>query len=173
MPRAIGANCRLLMIPEATYGTAPAGDWLRMPFLSCDLGAEQPLLDADVIGLGSSRDPAAPFLDTVTVQGQAVVPVDLVNIGHWLCLLLGPPTTTGSSPNFIHSFGSGAAALPSNSIEIGYPDVPNYDLCTGVRADTLEIDFSPTGPATATFGLMGQGSTRGASSSGGTPTSAA
>jgi len=62
MPRAIGANCRLLMIPEATYGTAPAGDWLRMPFLSCDLGAEQPLLDADVIGVGSSRDPAAPFL---------------------------------------------------------------------------------------------------------------
>ena len=173
MPRAIGANCRLLMIPEATYGSAPAGDWQRMPFLSCDLGAEQPLLDADVIGVGSSRDPAAPFLDTVTVQGQAVVPVDLVNIGHWLRLLLGPPTTTGTSPNFIHSFGSGAAALPSNSIEIGYPDVPNYDLCTGVRADTLEIDFSPTGPATATFGLMGQGSTRGAASSGGTPTSAA
>ena len=107
------------------------------------------------------------------MQGQAVVPVDLNNIGHWLRLLLGPPTTTGTSPNFIHSFGSGAAALPSNSIEIGYPDVPNYDLCTGVRADTLEIDFSPTGPATATFGLMGQGSTRGTSSSGGTPTSAA
>ncbi|MBX6370202.1 MAG: hypothetical protein IRZ04_19690 [Rhodospirillales bacterium] len=173
MPRAIGANCRLLMIPEATYGTAPAGDWRRLPFLSCDLGAEQPLLDADVIGVGSSRDPAAPFLDTVTVQGQAVVPVDLVNIGHWLRLLLGPPTTTGTDPNFVHSFGSGAAALPSNSVEIGYPDVPNYDLCTGVRADTLEIDFSPTGPATATIGLMGQGSARGAASSGGTPTSAA
>jgi hypothetical protein len=172
MPRAIGANCRLLMIPEATYGTAPAGDWLRMPFLSCDLGAEQPLLDADVIGVGSSRDPAAPFLDTVTVQGLAVGPVDLVNIRLWLRLLLGAPSTTGTSPNFIHSFASGAAALPSNSIEIGYPDVPSYDLCTGVRADTLEIDFSPTGPATATFGLMGQGSTRGASSSGGTPTSA-
>jgi hypothetical protein len=173
MPRAIGANCRLLMIPEATYGTAPAGDWRRLPFLSCDLGAEQPLLDADVIGVGSSRDPAAPFLDTVTVQGQAVVPVDLVNIGHWLRLLLGAPTTTGTSPDFVHSFGSGAAALPSNSLEIGYPDVPNYDLCTGVRADTLELDFAPTGPATATIGLMGQGSTRGAASAGGTPTSAA
>ena len=172
MPRAIGANCRLLTSPEATYGTAPAGDWRRLPFLSCDLGAEQPLLDADVIGVGSSRDPAAPFLDTVTVQGQAVVPLDLVNIGHWLRLLLGPPTTTGTSPNFIHSFGSGAAALPSNSVEIGYPDVPNYDLCTGVRADTLEIDFAPTGPATATFGLMGQGSVRSGASSGGTPVSA-
>jgi hypothetical protein len=173
MPRAIGANCRLLTIPETTYGTAPGSNWRRMPFLSCDLGAEQPLLDADVIGVGSNRDPAAPFLDIVTVQGQAVVPVDLVNIGHWLRLLLGPPTTTGTNPNFIHTYGSGAAALPSNSIEIGYPDVPSYDVCTGVRADTLEIDFSPSGPATASFGLMGQGSVRSGTSSGGTPTTAA
>jgi hypothetical protein len=172
MPRAIGANCRLLTFPEATYGTAPGGNWRRMPFLSCDLGAEQPLLDADVIGVGSNRDPAAPFLDTVTVQGQAVVPVDLVNIGHWLRLLLGPPTTTGTSPNFIHTFASGVGALPSNSVEIGYPDVPSYDVCTGVRADTLEIDFSPTGVATASFGLMGQGSVRSGTSSGGTPTAA-
>jgi hypothetical protein len=42
-----------------------------------------------------------------------------------------------------------------------------------VRADALEIDFSPTGTATATVELMGQGSTRSASSAGGTPTSAA
>ncbi len=47
MPRAIGANCRLLMLPETIYGTAPGSNWRRMPFLSCDLGAEQPLLDAD------------------------------------------------------------------------------------------------------------------------------
>lgn len=172
MARAIGANCALLMIPEAAYGSAPAGDWRRLPFLSCDLGAEQPLLDADVIGLGGNRDAAAPFLDTVTVSGSAVVPVDLNNIGHWLRLLLGVPVTTGTT-NFTHSFGSGAAALPSNAVEIGYPDVPSYDLITGVRADTLEIDFSPTGPATASFGLIGQGSVRTGATAGGTPTTAA
>jgi hypothetical protein len=41
-----------------------------------------------------------------------------------------------------------------------------------VRADALEIDFSPTGPATATIKLITQGSTRSGSSSGGTPVSA-
>lgn len=78
-----------------------------------------------------NRDPAAPFLDTVTVQGDIVVPVNLVNFGHWLRLLLGAPTTTGTAPNLTHSFGSGAAALPSQSIEIGYPDAPTYDLRAG------------------------------------------
>jgi len=173
MPRAIGANSRLLMIPEVTYGTAPGGNWRRVPFLSSSLGAEQPLLDADVIGLGGNRDPAAPFLDTVTVAGDVVVPVDLVNIGHWLRLLLGAPTTTGTNPNFIHAFGSGAATLPSQAIETGYPDVPSYDVCTGVRADTLEIDFSPTGPATATIKLVAQGSVRSGATSGGSPITAA
>jgi hypothetical protein len=172
MPRAIGANCRIHMFPETVYGQPPTGNWRRMPFLSVDLGAEQPLLDNAVIGLGN-RDPGAPFQDTVTVAGQAVVPIDLIHIGHWLRLLLGPPTTTGTSPNFVHTFGSGAATLPSNSIEIAYPDVPSFDVCAGVRANTLEIDFSPTGAATATIGLMGQGSTRAATSSAGTPTSAA
>ncbi|MGK7865209.1 phage tail tube protein [Falsiroseomonas sp. E2-1-a4] len=173
MPRAIGANSRLLMIPEVTYGTAPGGNWRRVPFLSTSLGAEQPLLDADVIGLGGNRDPAAPFLDTVTVAGDVVVPIDLVNTGHWLRLMLGAPTTTGTSPNFIHTFGSGAAGLPSQAIETGYPDVPSFDVCTGVRADTLEIDFSPTGPATATIKLVAQGSVRSGATSGGSPVTAA
>jgi len=103
---------------------------------------------------------------------QAVVPVDLINIGHWLRLLLGAPTTTGTT-NFIHTFASGAASLPSNAMEIGYPDVPSFDVCTGERADTMEMDFTPTGAATATFGLLGQGSARTGATSGGAPTSAA
>ena len=54
MPRAIGANARLLMIPEASYGTAPGGNWRRMPFLSCNLGAEQPLLDAMLVAIATA-----------------------------------------------------------------------------------------------------------------------
>ena len=173
MPRAIGANGRIHTIKEASYGTAPGGNWLRMPFLSIDLGAEQPLIQSDVLSAGNSRDPAAPFQDVITVQGNAVVPIDLINIGHWLRLLFGAPTTTGTNPNFIHTFASGAASLPSNSIEIGHPDVPSFEVCTGVRGGSLDIDFSPTGPAQATIGLMGQGSARAATSAAGTPTSAA
>jgi hypothetical protein len=170
MPRAIGANSKLHLATETTYGTSPGGNWRLMPFVSCDLGAEQPFIDADVIGLAPNRDVAPPFRDIVTVQGQAVVPVDLAFIGDWLRLLLGPPTTTGTPPDFQHVFVSGVSPLPSASIELAYPDVPSFDVIAGVHADTWEIDFSPSGAATATFGLIGQGSTRSATSSAGTPT---
>jgi hypothetical protein len=170
MPRAIGANSKIYMVVETTYGTPPGGNWRLMPILLFDLGAEQPFIDADVIGLATNRDVAPPFRDIVTVQGQAEVPVDLEFFGDWLRLLLGPPTTTGTSPNFIHTFVSGAASLPSNSIEQAMPDVPNYAVSSGVRADTWQIDFSPSGAATATFRLIAQSSTRSATSSAGTPT---
>jgi len=172
MARAIGANTKLLMLKESTYGTAPSGNFKQLPFVTCDLGAEQPLVEADVIGLGANRDAAAPFQDVVTVSGTAVVPVDLNSFGHWLRLLLGAPTSTGTT-NYTHTFKSGAASLPSNAIELGYPDVPSYDLITGVRADTLEIDFSPSGAATASIGLVAQGSARTGATSGGTPTTLA
>lgn len=170
MPRAVGANSKLHMAVETEYGTPPSGNWRLMPFVSCDLGAEQPFIDADVIGLAPNRDVAPPFRDIVTVQGQAVVPVDLEFFGDWLRLLLGPPTTSGTSPDYEHLFVSGASPLPSNSIELAYPDVPNFDVIAGVRADTCEIDFSPSGAATATVGLIGQGSARSVSTSAGTPT---
>jgi hypothetical protein len=170
MARAIGANSKIHMAVEATYGTPPGGNWRLMPIVNFDLGAEQPFIDADVIGLATNRDVAPPFRDIVTVQGRAEVPVDLEYIGDWLRLLLGPPTTTGTAPDFQHVFVSGAASLPSNSIEQAMPDVPNYAVSSGVRADTFQIDFSPSGAATATLTLVAQGSTRLNTSSAGTPT---
>ncbi len=56
MPRAI-ARTAAAHAARNRLRTAPGSNWRRMPFLSCDLGAEQPLLDADVIGVGSNRDP--------------------------------------------------------------------------------------------------------------------
>jgi hypothetical protein len=173
MPRAIGANSLIHMIPEVTYGTAPGGNWYRMPFMTTDLGEEQPLIPADVIGVGNNRDPGAPFLDTVSVNGQIMVPIDTANFGWWLRLLFGAPTTTGESPDYTHRFDSGAASLTSNSIEVAYPDVPRYFVYTGVRANTLELDFSPTGPATASIGMIGQGSSNTTTSAAGTPTQGA
>lgn len=173
MPRAIGANCRVRMFPETGgYGVVPGGNWRNMPFTRGELGAARGFIDADVIGVATNRDAAAPFDDLTNVTGSLTVPVDLVNVGHWLRLFFGAPTTTGSTPNFIHTFASGAATIPSNSIELGYPDVPSFERVFGVRGDTLDIDFSPSGAATMTCGLIGQGSIFATTTGAGTPTTA-
>ncbi len=75
MARAQGARALMALAFETTYGTPPASGFTRMPFASTSLGAEQPLLNSELLGYG--RDPLAPIKDAVTTDGDVVVPLDV------------------------------------------------------------------------------------------------
>lgn len=157
MARAYGWNARLLLGFETAYGQPPvSGDYNVVPFISSSLDSEQGLIESSVLGLG--RDPTAPFQDVINVDGDIVVPVDLRNIGYWLKALFGTPATNGSGP-YAHDFVSGEVNLPSLSLEVGLPDVPDYPLFTGVRANSCAFNFQRSGEAQVTIGLIGQGET--------------
>ena len=79
MARAQGARSQIAAAFETVYGTAPAGGFTRMPFASTSLGAEQPLLNSELLGYG--RDPLAPIKDAVTADGDVVVPLDAEAFG--------------------------------------------------------------------------------------------
>lgn len=94
MARALGSRAQLALAYESTYGTAPGSGYNIMPFAKVELGAEQPLVESELLGLG--RDPQAPVRDAVMVTGSIDVPVDQIGIGYWLKALLGAPTTVGA-----------------------------------------------------------------------------
>ena len=157
MSRAYGWNARMLLGFETAYGTPPlAANFHLIPFVSSDLDSSQGLIESNVLGLG--RDPTAPFQDVINVDGDIVVPVDLRNVGLWLKALLNAPTTSGDDP-YPHVFKSGAITLPSIAIETGLPEIPDYPLFTGVRANSMAFNFARSGEAQITVGLIGQGET--------------
>jgi hypothetical protein len=82
MARAQGARAQMALAFETTYGTPPASGYRRMPFASVTLGAEQPLVDSELLGYG--RDPLAPIKDAATADGNVVVPIDADAFGFWL-----------------------------------------------------------------------------------------
>ncbi|MFC6688646.1 phage tail tube protein [Jhaorihella thermophila] len=166
MARASGARAQLALAFETTYGTTPASGFVRMPFTSCGLGAEQPLIESDLLGLG--RDPAAPIRDAVTVDGDIGIPVDVEAIGYWLKALFGDPVTSGTGP-YTHEFRSGAWSLPSMSIEVGMPEVPRFAMYGGCVADRLQLRMERAGNLAATVSLVARGETTAASSQAGTP----
>ncbi|WP_114966688.1 phage tail tube protein [Alkalilacustris brevis] len=167
MARAQGARAQMALAFETNYGTPPASGYTRMPFASATLGAEQPLLNSELLGYG--RDPLPPIKDAVTSDGDVVVPIDAQAFGFWLKAAFGAPTTTGSEAPYTHEFQSGAWVLPSISIETGMPEVPRYAMYSGCVLDQLSWQMQRSGLLTATARLVAQGEAVGTTTSAGTP----
>lgn len=167
MAYSVGANTRLAFKKESSYGTNPGGtDWLQMPFIPrADFGATQNLIDSPVIGIGPTRDPSDPFFDGIEAGGSFSVPLDKTEIGRWLQMALGAPTTTGSS-DYTHVFKSGSTTLPSAALEFGFPGLTTsqYFLSLGCRVGEITLEAAPTGLAQMGLTLVAQGTTRGTSS---------
>lgn len=170
MARQTGARAQANLVFESTYGTAPGSGYRTIPFASTSLGAERPLLENEMLGFG--RDPLAPQRDAITVDGDIIIPIDVENLGFWLRGAFGGPTTTGTTPK-VHTFNSGSWALPSMSIEIGMPEVPQFSMYSGVMVNTLSWQMQRSGLLTATAGLMAQKQVNASSTAAGTPTSLA
>jgi len=166
MARAQGARSQLAAAFETVYGTPPPDGFTKMPFASTSLGAEQPLLNSELLGYG--RDPLAPIKDAVTADGDVVVPVDAEAFGFWLKAAFGDPVTTGTGP-WTHEFRSGAWALPSMSIETAMPEVPRFAMYSGCMLDQLSWQVQRAGLLTATAKLVAQGESVGAVPNAGTP----
>lgn len=166
MARAQGARAQMALAFETTYGTPPAGGFTRMPFASATLGAEQPLLNSELLGYG--RDPLAPIKDALTADGNHVVPIDAEAFGFWLKAAFGQPITTGTVAPYSHEFRSGSWVLPSMSIETGMPEVPRFAMYSGCMLDTLSWQMQRSGLLTATVSLVAQGEAIATTSAAGT-----
>jgi len=168
MARAQGARAQMALAYESIYGTPPASGYFKMPFASATLGAEQPLLESELLGYG--RDPLAPIKDALTSDGDVVVPIDAIGFGYWLKAAFGDPTTTGAEAPYSHEFRSGSWTLPSLAIEIGMPEVPRFAMYAGCVVDQLSWQMTRSGLLTASVSLIAQGETPATTTSAGTPT---
>ena len=168
MARAQGARAQMALAFESVYGTPPASGYFKMPFASSTLGAEQPLLESELLGYG--RDPLAPIKDALTADGDVVVPIDANGFGYWLKAAFGDPTTTGAEAPYSHEFRSGGWTLPSLAIEIGMPEVPRFAMYAGCVVDQLSWQMQRSGLLTATVSLVAQGETPATTTGAGTPT---
>ena len=154
MSRAYGWNASLLIAEESEYGVTPDKDYRKIPFTSSSLDSEQNLVSSNVLGLG--RDPTQPFQDVINVDGDIVAPIDMRNIGVWLKAVFGAPATTETDGVYTHAFESGKTTIPSYSVEVGLPEVPQYIRFAGVRANSVAFNFQRSGEAQATLNLMAQ-----------------
>lgn len=155
MGQARGYKSSVVIDFETTFGVDPgAPDGKVMPINSYDVSASRALNSAQTIT--GNRNPVMPFSGFTSVQGQAVIPVDLVAMGYWLKGLFGDPTTTGAGP-YNHVFKIGDSQ-PSMVIEKTFDfggGSKTYIKQNGVKLGSLGINFGGDGELTAQIGVVG------------------
>ncbi|MGI9499867.1 MAG: phage tail tube protein [Geminicoccaceae bacterium] len=166
MAVATGANAKIALAYESTFGTSPASGYFQLPFITFAHGQSQNLLEDDTIVV--DRDPQRPGRGVIDASGTTRVPLDFRGIGYWLKLFMGDPVTTGSDP-FTHVFSSGAASLPSASIEQQHPDVPAFFLHNGVQANAWTLQIQAEGLVEMSINLIGSASPSSGTTGAGTP----
>jgi hypothetical protein len=141
LPR--GRQTRLRLAYQTAFAVAATTGFQELNTYNHTFNPSRPLQDDDVLGAGFQNlvdeRPAAPGLEEADAPIQ--VPLDLNQIGFWLKALLGAPTTSGTTTK-THVFTSGAASLPSLTLEREFA-AGQFELLTGGVAKSAKFDFAP------------------------------
>ena len=155
MAQAKGVKAQLLgALEESTYNAdpTPTTTMVNLPINSSAIRGSQNINPPAT--LRNNRNPVQPFLGNVSIGGEVVVPVDLVNMGHWLKMLLGDPETSGAEAPYTHVFKP-AEALSSWVFEQGYTDIGKYQKFNGCKIKSLSIAFGGDQELTARIEILG------------------
>ena len=134
---------RLVFARETTYGQAPATGAKVKPFFAESLARSNPAQEDFEVGTPqfNRRDPVNLIDGDVDVTGSVTVPIDTATLKDWLDLVFGDPVTTGSAPNLVHTYTSGAAALPSAFLESRAGDF--HKQTVGCMATGFSVALAP------------------------------
>lgn len=155
-PVARGYKTQCLMDYETVFGTLPdvadrAG--VILPINTFGLNVNRNKNSAQT--LTGRRDPVEPFDGNTEVTGDVVVPVDVNAFGYWLKLLLGAPTTTGTT-TYTHVYKV-SDTTPSGVVQCTYGTATeSYGLFTGVKCSSMSMTVGGDEELTATFSLAGR-----------------
>lgn len=171
---ALGQVSRMAFANEpGAYGVAASTGYRYGFYYESSLRETKPIEPDPVIGAGLNnfRDASAPAPSQSEHGGSVSVPVCLNQFGDWLKMVLGAPSTSGST-NFTHVFTSGKLTLPTNTIEMN-PIAGDFRQHVGLAARSLRFDFAGgNGNQRAEIDMLGYGETLLGSTGAGTPTAA-
>lgn len=159
---------------ESSFGALPSGDWQAFPFYKHTLAEKQAMQPDQLLGQArtNNRDPMSPQPDLPSLAGDLTLPLDLAYLGWWLDMCFGAVSTSGSSPDYVHTWNSGGEALPYRSLEFKLNTSLFYQY-TGLIASGFDFDLGhKAGFDQMTLHLMGRKEIKATSSGAGSPVAA-
>lgn len=143
MARRLGRPIGIRIAYEGTFGT-PEGDGYFAPeFYQFTPPADPDFVDDPVLGgtWDNARDAVAPLRALPGGSFSLELPFDLGMLGHYIRMLCGAPSASGSSPNYTHVVDSGGETLESVTVQAVYASDDVLQL-NGCKLNTLSLDLA-------------------------------
>jgi hypothetical protein len=171
---ALGQLARAAFATElSSYGTPAASGYRYAHYYKSNLRATKPIESDPIIGSGLNnyRDNGA-VAPTLTEHGGSLeLPLCLNQIGDWLRLVFGAPSTSGST-NYTHVFSSGLTTLPTATIEVN-PVGSDFRQHVGCAVRSMKLDLGDAaGYQRVILDMLGFGENILGSTGAGTPAAA-
>lgn len=128
-------------VDEATFGVPPVSGFTKFSFYKENIRETFGLQSDPLLGQNpnNARDQVAPAPSLPEHGGSIDIPVCWNQLGLWLKMLFGAPVTTGAADK-THVFASGAATLPTRTIEI-QKLAADFRQHVGVAANGFSWEF--------------------------------
>lgn len=168
LPR--GASQDFVSKIESSYGSAPSGNWTRVPIYSHSLAIKAPPEDDDLLNLTRNNDFDVQALGPGLSEGAGdiVHPLCYTNVGLILKRALGAASVSGSGDPYTHTFTSAEAVIPHFHFEQKLL-TSVYQLYGGLISTGFSIDISRApGYDKVTEHCLFKSQTKGTSTAGGT-----
>jgi hypothetical protein len=166
-----GSKSQLMFDLEASYGVEEAAvTGYLLPF-NPPLGLKSIRTLTPPQTIRNNRNAVEPIPGNLNVSGAATIPVDAINFGYWLTLLLGiPPVESGASPSYLHEWIVPESGFQSAVMEVGFTDIAQYFKYSGVKINSLGMEIGGDGELVASVDLIGANRTQGTSPMDAAPT---
>lgn len=105
---------------------------------------------------GGTRSPSKSAKGNVEVSGNIKVGIDNNQFGFWAYALLGKYTQTDEAGKKKHSFTISKDNIPSIQLEKSYSGTPLTYRTTGVKVNSMSVEFGGEGELYATLEVIGR-----------------
>ena len=127
---------------QTDFETPASSGSIQLPYYDESFDPGEDLEDDDEIrpDVDNERDTTEPAPTLANPTGNLNLATDINQILFWFKLLFGDPVTTGSGDPYTHVFKSGAATLPSATLEIPMGE-SRWKGIIGAKANTFGFSF--------------------------------
>lgn len=158
MAKAEVFNVTARFADEDSFGTLnSSADYFSIPIISSTVVVSQNLTDTNEFD--GTYVQGAPIADNISVAGDITLRVRPKSAAQFLKWLYGAPVTTGTGPDYTHTYTAGSTVAKSFQMEVDFDDITQIQYTKGLVITGITANLQTEGQYEFVVSVIGKSQT--------------